>query len=419
MLRLHIENTLDREGKIMAEWVERKISDIGTVVGGATPSTKKPENYEDGKIAWITPKDLSTFSGRYIERGERNITEIGLKSCSTQLLPPNTILFSSRAPIGYVAIAANEVCTNQGFKSVIPNENTDPLFLFYLLKYNKDKIEGMGSGTTFKEVSGNTMKNIVVNVPTDKKVQEKIAAILGTIDDKIEENEQINNNLEQQYISIVDNLLSKLTQYKIYSLLEVADCQNGRAFYKEGYDPNGAFVIDLGNVNTSGNFVRTAADKYISLDRYKEPKLEKYRVYKNDIVMVMTDRKSTMELLGKVGKIYKDGYYLLNQRMYRIRAKEGINTNYLYACLNSTETSNFLKRKALGSVQKYVNTGEINSIEIKVPSSEKMEEIASILDPIFLQMESNILENESLNELRDILLPKLMSGELDVSGIDL
>ena len=403
----------------MAEWVERKISDIGTVVGGATPSTKKPENYEDGKIAWITPKDLSTFSGRYIERGERNITEIGLKSCSTQLLPPNTILFSSRAPIGYGAIAANEVCTNQGFKSVIPNENTDPLFLFYLLKYNKDKIEGMGSGTTFKEVSGNTMKNIVVNVPTDKKVQEKIAAILGSIDDKIEENEQINNNLEQQYISIVDNLLSKLTQYKIYSLLEVADCQNGRAFYKEGYDPNGAFVIDLGNVNTSGNFVRTAADKYISLDRYKEPKLEKYRVYKNDIVMVMTDRKSTMELLGKVGKIYKDGYYLLNQRMYRIRAKEGINTNYLYACLNSTETSIFLKRKALGSVQKYVNTGEINSIEIKVPSSEKMEEIASILDPIFLQMESNILENESLNELRDILLPKLMSGELDVSGIDL
>lgn len=195
MLRLLIENTLDREEKIMAEWVERKISEIGTVVGGATPSTKKPENYEDGKIAWITPKDLSTFSSRYIECGERNITEIGLKSCSTQLLPPNTVLFSSRAPIGYVAIAANEVCTNQGFKSVIPNENTDPLFLFYLLKYNKDKIEGMGSGTTFKEVSGNTMKNILVNVPTDKKVQEKIAAILGSIDDKIEGNERINNNL--------------------------------------------------------------------------------------------------------------------------------------------------------------------------------------------------------------------------------
>ena len=121
----------------MAEWIECKISDIGTVVGGATPSTKNPENYENGTIAWITPKDLSIFTGRYIQRGERNITEIGLKSCSTQLLPKDTVLFSSRAPIGYMAIAANEVCTNQGFKSVVPNENTDPLFLYYLLKYNK------------------------------------------------------------------------------------------------------------------------------------------------------------------------------------------------------------------------------------------------------------------------------------------
>lgn len=179
----------------MAEWIKCRISDIGTVVGGATPSTKKVENYENGTIAWITPKDLSTFRGRFIRRGERNITEIGMKSCSTQLLPKNTVLFSSRAPIGYVAITENEVCTNQGFKSVIPNENTNPLFLYYLLKYNKDKIEGMGSGTTFKEVSGNTMKSIEISVPADKKEQEKIASVLGSIDDKIEENEKINNNL--------------------------------------------------------------------------------------------------------------------------------------------------------------------------------------------------------------------------------
>lgn len=179
----------------MVEWIECKISDIGTVVGGATPSTRKSENYDDGKIAWITPKDLSSFNGRYIRNGERNITERGFNSCSTQLLPKNTVLFSSRAPIGYVAIAANEVCTNQGFKSVIPNENTDPLFLFYLLKYNRDKIKRIGSGTTFKEVSGNTIKNIVVSVPSDRIVQKKIATILGTIDDKIEENEKINKNL--------------------------------------------------------------------------------------------------------------------------------------------------------------------------------------------------------------------------------
>ena len=179
----------------MTEWKECTIADIGTVVGGATPSTKQEDNYDGGTIAWITPKDLSGFQGRYISHGERNITEKGLRSCSTQMLPKHSILFSSRAPIGYVAIAENELCTNQGFKSVVPNENTDYLFLYYLLKYNKDAIENMGSGTTFKEVSGNTMKGIRVRVPVELAVQKRIASILGSIDDKIEENNRINNNL--------------------------------------------------------------------------------------------------------------------------------------------------------------------------------------------------------------------------------
>ena len=179
----------------MAEWKQCTISDLGTVVGGATPSTKDATNYENGTVSWITPKDLSDFKGRYIQRGERNITEKGLRSCSAQIMPADTVLFSSRAPIGYIAIAKNDLCTNQGFKSVIPNKTTDPLFLYYLLKYNKDAIEHMGSGTTFKEVSGNTMKNIVVRVPVEIQEQRRIAQILGSLDDKIEENDRINNNL--------------------------------------------------------------------------------------------------------------------------------------------------------------------------------------------------------------------------------
>ena len=169
----------------MATWKECTLSDLGTVVGGATPSTKDESNYENGNIPWITPKDLSTFTGRYIFSGERNITLKGLNSCSAQMLPKDTVLFSSRAPIGYVAIADKELCTNQGFKSIVPNENTDYLFLYYLLKYNKTNIENMGSGTTFKEVSGNTMRSIPVRVPIDKEEQSKIAKILGCIDDKI------------------------------------------------------------------------------------------------------------------------------------------------------------------------------------------------------------------------------------------
>lgn len=178
-----------------SEWKECSIADLGTVVGGATPSTKDSENYEGGKIPWITPKDLSNYSDRFISRGERSITEKGLNGCSAQLMPRHSVLFTSRAPIGYVAIAENEVCTNQGFKSVVPNDHTDYLFLYYLLKYNKDRIESLGSGTTFKEVSGSTMRGIQVMVPESVKTQKTIGRFLDSIDSKIEVNRRINENL--------------------------------------------------------------------------------------------------------------------------------------------------------------------------------------------------------------------------------
>ena len=178
----------------MKSWKEYKIEDIGIVVGGATPSTKDSSNY-DGNIPWITPKDLANHNGRYISHGERMISLQGFNNCSCQMLPKNSILFSSRAPIGYVAIANNELCTNQGFKSIIPNNNiVDSLFLYYLLVYYKPVIENMGSGTTFKEVSGSVMKNLAINIPEIDE-QKKIAAILSSLDDKIELNRRINGNL--------------------------------------------------------------------------------------------------------------------------------------------------------------------------------------------------------------------------------
>ena len=180
----------------MVEWKEVKLSDVAEIVGGATPSTKDDENYTGGNIAWITPKDLSNFTGRYISEGERCITEKGYNSCSTQMLPKHSVLFSSRAPIGYVAISDKELCTNQGFKSAIPGPNIDYLFLYYLLKFKKDAIENMGSGTTFKEVSGNVMKNVLIEIPVDIDIQKKIACILDKIDSKIENNNSINRNLQ-------------------------------------------------------------------------------------------------------------------------------------------------------------------------------------------------------------------------------
>ena len=144
------------------EFKKYKLKEIGEVVGGATPSTLDPSNY-DGVISWITPNDLSGHINPYILKGEKTITEKGLKEIGNRLLPQGTVLFSSRAPIGYVAIAQKKLCTNQGFKSIIPNyQYTTSEYLYYLLKYYKSYIENQGSGTTFKEVSGSTMENVIL-----------------------------------------------------------------------------------------------------------------------------------------------------------------------------------------------------------------------------------------------------------------
>lgn len=390
----------------MADWIERKISDIGTVVGGATPSTKKPENYENGKIAWITPKDLSTFTGRYIERGERNITEVGLRSCSTQLLPKNAVLFSSRAPIGYVAIAANEVCTNQGFKSVVPNENTDPLFLFYLLKYNKDKIEGMGSGTTFKEVSGSTMKNIVVNVPADKGVQEKIASILGSIDNKIEENEQINKNLEQQAKALYKDWFFDFSP-----------------FPTEGNLPNGW------RLGTVGDIIQLHDSKRVPLSGSERDKMEKiYPYYGATSLMDYVDNylfDGIYLLLGEDGTVvdslgfpilqYIYGQFWVNNHAHIITGKEGFSVEELYLFFSLTN----IKSIVTGAVQQKVSQQNLKKVPAIIPNKEALNAFDDLIQPIFAQIRNLKDENIRLADLRDSLLPRLMSGELDVSNVEI
>ena len=141
------------------------IADIGEVVGGATPSKKKAEYYCTDGIGWITPRDLSNTSDKFIAHGADDITQLGYDSCSVKMLPAGTVLFSSRAPIGYIAIATEKVTTNQGFKSVVPKPEVGTAFVYCFLKRNKDRIADAGSGTTFPEVSGKTMAGIELSLP--------------------------------------------------------------------------------------------------------------------------------------------------------------------------------------------------------------------------------------------------------------
>jgi type I restriction enzyme S subunit len=145
-------------------WEICKIADVGEIVSGGTPSTKEPD-YWDGDVPWITPADLSGYYDKYIKNGRRSITIKGLGNSSARMIPSGSVLYSSRAPIGYVAIAKNDLCTNQGFKSIIPGSRVTSEYLYYFLKAITQKIIEKASGTTFKEVSLKTISSIEIVVP--------------------------------------------------------------------------------------------------------------------------------------------------------------------------------------------------------------------------------------------------------------
>ena len=147
------------------------IADLGTIVSGATPSKKNLNYYTNVGIPWITPKDLSKTSNKFISRGELDISELGFRNSSVKLLPKGSVLFSSRAPIGYIAICSNEVTTNQGFKSIIPFENIGTEFLYYFLKNNVEFLESRASGSTFKEISSAIMSTTPALIPKKEPLE--------------------------------------------------------------------------------------------------------------------------------------------------------------------------------------------------------------------------------------------------------
>ena len=148
-------------------WEAKQVDDIAEVFNGATPSTTDEQNY-GGNIVWITPKDLSDQKHKFVYNGERNISQTGYDSCSTHLLPINTILMSSRAPIGLLAIAKTELCTNQGFKSFVSREESLSTYLYYYLQLHIKQLEQLGTGTTFKEISREDVLNFPVLRPNNE-----------------------------------------------------------------------------------------------------------------------------------------------------------------------------------------------------------------------------------------------------------
>lgn len=398
------------------EFINVKLSDIGEVVGGATPSTKNPDNY-DGDIAWITPKDLAGYNKVYISKGERNITEMGFKSCSTKILPKNSVLFSSRAPIGYVAISANDLCTNQGFKSIIPNDKIDYKFLYYLLKHNKDYISSKGSGSTFKEVSGSVMKGIELSIPKNINDQKKISKVLFDIDKKIELNNEINNNLFE--------LLKQEFREKFYNKKEKDSYL--RDYISETIGGDWGKSAPEGNNNTMVYCVRgadipsmeygnkgNAPIRYILEKNYKNKKLDP-----NNIIIEISGGSPTQST-GRTAFITKsildmyDSPLLCTNFCRAIEAKSDILAPFVYLNLKLMYDDDIFFNWENGTtgIKNLALNDLLNNLKVKTPDEMMLKNFYLLFNNIMNKISNNSNENIKLEQLRDTLLPKLMNGEI-------
>ena len=398
----------------MEQWKEYRLGEIGKVVGGATPSTKDASNY-DGDISWITPKDLSVLTQRYIYRGERMITLKGYNSCSCKLLPKGSVLFSSRAPIGYVAIASKELCTNQGFKSILPFPNiVDSMFLYYLLVNNRKRIEGLGSGTTFKEVSLKVMQNVKVKIPS-MNTQHKIASVLSSIDDKIELNRKINSNLEEQAKALFKSWFIDFEPFK-----------DGKFVDSElGKIPEGWEVVTIGDVTenikdkvgdrdnikvlspiTSGQLV--LSEDYFSKQVFSNS-IAKYIVVKHNDFAYNPARIN----IGSIGmnEFNFDGCV---SPVYVVFSCQKAYEYFFNLYRRTTFFAEEVKKRAIGGVRQTLSYKDLSLIQLVYPPQKVVDNFNSIIISLLHTIHSNDVSNKKLEAIRDLLLPRLMSGEINV-----
>ncbi len=369
-----------------------QIKDVATIVNGSTPSTKKPE-YWDGDIPWITPKDLSSNHMRFVSRGERNITDEGYKSCSTTLLPKDTVLLTSRAPIGYLAIASCPMCTNQGFKSLICNQDKIlPLYIYYWLSTRVNYLKGISTGATFKELSKSTLENVEIELPTISE-QQHIVGVIGSVDDLIEKEEQILESI----IKLIDGIYSR--------------CEEG----KRKIPLRQAFQISIGRTPPTKESQWFSDSEQNSMSWLSIKDMDTSKIYQMETSQFLTSNaiehfnipivKAGDVLLSfklTVGRVLIAGRDMVTNEAIACFKGPAVLRNYLYCFLKRCD---FLSEgEDTSSIGHAVNSTIIKNFLFPMPSQETLKRFNDKTAPLFDKTLETQKEVEKLNGVKKALL---------------
>ena len=389
-----------------------KLSEVMDLIGGGTPKTTKPE-YWDGDIPWLSVKDFNN-DFRFVYETEKHITELGLNNSSTKLLKAGDVIISARGTVGEIAtipfpMAFNQSCYGLRAKKEIVTAD----FLYYLIKHNIHVLKKNTHGSVFDTITRDTFAGIEVDIP-DMDSQTKIAEILSNIDEKIEVNVRINENLEQQLTALfihdfADGIATASTDTcpMLGDLITVID-NRGKTppLTTEIFDYP---IIDVGALKGSGRIVDfNNCTKYVEQATY-ETWFRSGHPKAWDILI------STVGSLAEM-KIYLGAKGCMAQNVVALRATS-ISPLYLYQYLRFIRAD--LVAYNIGSVQPSIKVTHIVKHAIFVPEISKLQEFEEIARVITNRLYASYNECESLKKLRNTLLPKLMSGEIDVTDIQI
>ena len=403
----------------LTEWSEKAVKYIAKIVGGGTPSTKISE-YWNGDIPWITPKDLSIQQHKYICKGLRNITSDGLNKSSVKIIPSNSVILSTRAPVGYIAISRRDITTNQGCHSLIPNNDMDTEFLYYLLLNNVEYLKSQSNGSTFGELSAKVLSELRFKLPPLKE-QKAIAKILSDLDSKIELNEKMNRTLEtiaqaifkhwfidfefpneegKPYKSnggeMVDSELGKIPKgWTVGTVYETANVLYGFPLSSKLFNSK----IEGLPIVRNRDLIKQNPETYT-----REHMNEKYIIKKGDVLVGM-DGDFRVAL-------WKSYPAILNQRVCKFEPKQYVANAFLYFALN--KSMEYFERSKVGTTVIHLGKSDIDSIKLVLPDTNIMSKYKEISGFVFEKMVNNGIESISMVNILKIILPKLMTGKIRV-----
>lgn len=368
------------------EWKTVKISEIADIINGGTPKTTVPE-YWDGDIPWLSVKDFNN-GNKYVHNAERHITDSGLKNSATNLLYPEDIIISARGTVGVISMISSKMAFNQSCFGLRARD-FDSHYLYYLLKAKVGELMSQSQGSVFDTIVRATFDRIECRVPARIEDQHRIAAILSSLDDKIENNNCINANLEAQAQALFKSWFVDFEpwggtmpdDWREGTLGEIAEFRRGKGILGKDTRP--------GNIPVVAGGIEPAY----------------YHDTANTKAPVITISASGANA-GFVRLYYEDVW--ASDCSWIDASSKNLLWVYCYLSMNR----HILRHAQTGAVQPHVKAKDVNAFEIIVPTQDDIEDFINAVKPLFKQIANNQEENQRLAALRDTLLPKLMKGDI-------